>query len=375
MQKMKELGVVNRSGADYGPNYSCDGIPPNQKPKGEKRYDVEGLSILFRYYKEGLKASDIGGLAEAQAKTQQTVAGIAGNALHPLAQSATELYKKHIQPMNKIDKAHWDKRLKDDCLYVDGEDFPKVLLYTVLKEDSNDMPGVNPPCFYAQGAYGNGGAAGQINRVVGGNPSQYNKDPVALNLRWGAYGSKRIFRNDGNVHDFGLYQGDRLRVAPSQLAQALANGYHIIGVGLGDWNHHIHNQVVNVNAYWPIYLFWGPGGFMYQGYNRFSPLGPADLVRDAPTKSEMNIGGIEECSAGTHQAMLLGYAHTKQQVDAVEIRQFAPTTAPPRNAHQIALQPPPVYSMVFEGITTLIMSFIAERNMFAAAPWLVYNWQ
>ena len=245
----------------------------------------------------------------------------------------------------------------------------------MLKENSKDEPGPNPPCFYGAGAYGNGGAAGQINRVVGGNPSQYNKDPVALNDRWNAYGSKRIIRNDGNVHDIGAWQADRIRVDTSNLAQALANGCHIIGVGLGDWNNHIHNQVVDPNAYWSIYLYWGPGGFVYQGYNRFSPLGPADLARDAPTKSEMNIGGIEECSAGTHQAMLLGYAHTKQQVDAVEIRQVAPTLVAPRNAHQIALQPAPVYSMVFEGITTLIMSFIAERNMFAAAPWLIYNWR
>ena len=374
MEMMWELGVVDDSGTDYGPNYSSSGIPPNRKPRDGETFDVEGLSLLFKYYKEGLKPADIVGLEQANARTGLSLAEIVSNALQgQMPSSATALYEEFIRNLPAIDKNLWDMCLKNDCIFVDGIDRPQVVLITLLKQDPKNTG--SPRCFYGRGAYGDGGAAGQINRVPP-NHSTYNKDPIALNWRWNTYGSKVITRNDGNIHRYGLWQADRIRVRVSELAQALANGYQIIGFGLGDWMHHIFNQVVNKNAYLPIYSSWALGGFMYHGYTGINVLSPFELARDAPTKSEMDIGAVRECSAGTHQAMLLGHAHVKQQVDCVEVRNVAHTVAPPRDVvtqidNQI-LQP--VFSMVYEGITTLIMSFNAERNFFNGNPGVAFNW-
>ena len=52
-----------------------------------------------------------------------------------------------------------------------------------------------------------------------------------------------------------------------------------------------------------------------------------------------------------------------------------PAAMGPRAAVRIVWCPfQPVYSVVFEGVTTMIMSYFSEKNMFAALPALVYNW-
>ena len=106
-----------------------------------------------------------------------------------------------------------------------------------------------------------------------------------------------------------------------------------------------------------------------------------DLARQAPTgttctgKSEMNIGGLNQCSAGIHQAMLLGYAHSKQQVDCVDIEEVSPAAIGQRAAVRIVWSPfQPVYSVVYEGVTAMIMSYFCEKNLFAMNPLLMYNW-
>ena len=91
--------------------------------------------------------------------------------------------------------------------------------------------------------------------------------------------------------------------------------------------------------------------------------------------SEMNIGGLNQCSAGIHQAMLLGYAHSKQQVDCVDIEEVSPAAMGPRAAVRIVWSPfQPVYSVVYEGVTAMIMSYFCEKNLFAMNPLLMYNW-
>ena len=372
MEVMKKLGVVDESGTDYGPNYSSDGIPANRQPKDGKTYDVEGLSLLLRYYLEGIQPSEVvGGRSGTHARTRLSPDQLIANQLIANARmpsSAHRFFEDVIEQMDDDDKNLWIKCLQYNCVYTEGQ-CPFVLLITMQKEDPKDADVFE--CFYGPGPghYGTGSAAGQINRIpvaAGGNHSQFNKHPVALDRRWNAHGSILISRPDGNRHRYGLWQADRIRVQPDRVASALARGYHIVGFGVGDWMNHIYNQAVNLNAYRPVYGAWAPGGFIYAGYTGTRPLSPADLARNTPTKSEMNIGGMEECSAGTHQAMLLGYAHTKQQVDCVEVRHVAYTAAGSRvAAPQIDAHPAPIYSNVFEGIRTSIMSWRAESTYLA----------
>ena len=119
------------------------------------------------------------------------------------------------------------------------------------------------------------------------------------------------------------------------------------------------------------------GGFVFTPYTGIHLLSPFELAKQAPTctKFEMNIGGLNQCSASIHQAMLLGYAHSKQQVDCVDIEEVTPTAIGARSVVRIVWSPfQPVYSVVYEGVTTMIMSYFSEKNLFAMNPALAYNW-
>ena len=366
---MRKEGVVDAKGEATCPNPTAPSMCTNKKRIHANTF----LAKLFQLFEgAGLKSSDLVEFDQAKARTRLQPHQIIVNAAKspPEAHLPTQLFKTSVEKMHHVDRRLWLERLSNDCVWccIDGKWRPFVVLVTMLAQDEEGC--ANPRRFYARGQYGNGGAAGQVNRT--GNNSKFNKDPAVLLHHRDAGGVKLIRRRDGMAQSYNLYAADRIRVTVSEFMAAWNRGYRPVGLALGDWTNHFINQQVNKNAYLPMHLNWTQAGFVYTHYIVVSPLGVLELARDAPTKSEMLIGGMRECSAGTHQAMLLGFAHVKQQVDCVDIRALAPANLPPRNASQIVNEPE--WSVVFEGTTTMIMSYRLEVSNFANFNWLVYNW-
>ena len=355
---MVDRGTITETG-ERGGNF--DDSPPNGRKKFDPSYESKLLSKLLVIYENGLKKDDLSGLDEAKAKTPMPFSQTILNALNGTPDSALALFQEHVECMDDVDRGLWIDCLSGDAVCIKGTDEIVMPIFTLLKEDEEDSPVQDR--FYARGACGTGGAAGQINRV-GPHLSTHNKNSALLNQH-------RI-----NRQNYNLFAADRIEATVAELPNALAEGYRIIGFSLALWNNHIFNQLVFKNAYLPMHLSLVPAvGFVFTPCAGIRLLSPFDLARQAPTKSEMNIGGLNQCSASIHQAMLLGYAHSKQQVDCVDIEEVTPAAIGARGVVRIVWSPfQPVYSVVYEGVTTMIMSYFSEKNLFAMNPALAYNW-